>query len=986
MSVGPRFVLAAAPFLFAACARTAGVQAPQPEPGPAPTAPVPTVDLTTAPPAEPRPVAPASTAAQLGLMPLEVTGVRAFRQMHPTFDGRGVLIAILDSGTDPGILGLQTTTLGERKILDLRDFSGEGNVALSPVRPDARDRIALAEGVTLVGAGVVAAVAVDSSWFGGVLHELSFGGAPAADFNRNGSNRDRYGIVVVRSASGWVAFVDANGDGSLADETPVADYLVRGETFTFSSRFAPRGRGPITAALNITEEPGASGPVLAVFLDNSGHGSHTAGIASAHDLYGVRGFDGVAPGAQIIALKIANNARGGVSTNGSMLRAMEYAASFAEARHLPLVMNLSFGIGNEDESHAVMDSVVNAFLLAHPSVVFAIAAGNDGPGTSTMGLPGSAELALTSGAVYPGVFAPVQFGGPSPDLLGWWGSRGGEMAKPDLVTPGLAYSSVPRWNTGEEIKLGTSMASPHTAGLAALLVSADVQEGRAVNAAEIVQALRTSGRRFGGESAVDQGSGVPRIEAAYQWLRAGHAVTRYRVQVLPLPRTLPAGRPMFLSAGPEGNAPEVRTADRPSAAYRRDGLAGTADTVQRFRVTRVPDRLPTHRSQVYRLVTDGAWLRPVQPTVTVDSLSGSAVIEVRYDASRLTRSGRYVGTVTGVPDADTAAGPAFVLVSTVIVPDSAAGRVVASSGRKLPAGSAARYYLEVPPSASGLSLRLTMRDSAAPGTLSLFEPSGRPARGQESVDVGGSDGARATMNVSANDLTPGVWEAVMQALPGHDVTFDLRATSPAVRIESVDSGASGSMVVFASSAAVDTSLTVTAEQLGVTTAWNAAIEHGAPYQRAFEAPAWATAVIVEVQVTPQLWDQVTDFAISVFDPDGAQLGNGPMNYDYHRVKTDLPARRGSYPVTVELFPGFALPDPPARVEAAVRVSFVGAPRPLALADPALRIAAGGSATVRLPRADAYPLSEDWSPLVRVRAAARADDWVVLERTFVQLAR
>src|SRR2546430_16291224 len=73
-----------------------------------------------------------------------------------------------------------------------------------------------------------------------------------------------------------------------------------------------------------------------------------------------------------LGLKIANSARGGISVTGSMQRAMEYAARYAEQRNLPLVLNLSFGVGNEFEGQAVIDSIVDAFLVAHPAVVFKI--------------------------------------------------------------------------------------------------------------------------------------------------------------------------------------------------------------------------------------------------------------------------------------------------------------------------------------------------------------------------------------------------------------------------------------------------------------------------------------------------------------------------------------------------------------------------------------------------------------------------------------
>src|SRR5207247_7557501 len=136
-------------------------------------------------------------------------------------------------------------------------------------------------------------------------------------------------------------------------------------------------------------------------------------------------------------LKIATSARGGVPGQGSMMGAIGSAARYAAQRNLPLVLNMSFGVGNEHEGRAVIDSIIDAFLLTHPGAVFTISAGNDGPGLSTVGFPGSADLALSVGATYPGVFAAAPQPGvpPARDVLGWFGSRGGELAKPDIVPP-----------------------------------------------------------------------------------------------------------------------------------------------------------------------------------------------------------------------------------------------------------------------------------------------------------------------------------------------------------------------------------------------------------------------------------------------------------------------------------------------------------------------------------------------------------------------
>ncbi|HEV8383170.1 MAG TPA: S8 family serine peptidase [Gemmatimonadales bacterium] len=906
--------------LGAACASTKAITKPTPVKPPPASTPAIVPDVSRA--ATPHPAIDPAVAYMFGLMPLKSTGVDFFRSLHPTYDGRGVLIAILDSGIDPGVPGLVVTSTGAPKIIELRDFSGEGRVVLSAFPAPTESE--------LKGAARIGRLTTATTWYRGVFRELPLGRPPAGDVNGNGRNTDEFPVVVVKASDGWVAFLDSNLDGSFEDEMPLHDYRQGREMVAL-------GKKPIDIVANFNESDGA--PVLDLFFDTSGHGTHVAGIAAGYNLFDVAGFNGVAPGAQIIGLKIANNARGGVTVHGSMMRAIDYAARYAAQRNMPLVLNMSFGVGNEHEGRAVIDSIIDAFLLTHPDAVFAISAGNDGPGWSTLGFPGSADLALSVGAAYPGVFtAPPQPGvPPARDVLGWFSSRGGELAKPDIVTPGVAFSSVPRWDIGNEIKGGTSMASPHAAGLAACLVSALAQEGRRAMAADIVQALRVSARPFNGARIIDDGAGMPVLETAYEWLEGGH----------------------------QGSIYAVKAATGVTAAFRRNGFAGQQDSVETFTVR----HLAGLRAAEFALRANVPWLSVDN---SVDAAPRATQIDVTYSRSALTAPGVYVGTVTAFNPRDIVAGPLFTLVNTVIIPTDLTTKVLFDERRVVGPATVQRYFLRVSPAGATLRATVTLPDSLSQeATVRLYEPNGAPARtAPDDIDIGQQQPGTAVITVRAEDLVVGVYELDVVAPPLTAATATIRAELGPVALSPTPSPTPSGTTLEASSVTTGQGSTASGEvvyRLVGAERGYAIAGRGQPAESLHvRAPPWAKRMEVDLEVPADLWDELTDLSVTVYDSTGQQVrgGNEPINYAFGRMSLALSDSTIGIPLTIEFYPAFArLPGHSWRGTA--RVRFLGPDEPIGEGG-ALSVVAGGRSVIRLPNPPSLDMPEGFGTLIETR--------------------
>ncbi|MEV0980831.1 S8 family serine peptidase [Streptomyces sp. NPDC049915] len=235
--------------------------------------------------------------------------------------------------------------------------------------------------------------------------------------------------------------------------------------------------------------------------DHFGHGTHVASIAAGTGAKSKGTFKGVAPGARILNGKVLDD--NGSGDDSGILAGMEWAAQQGAD-----VVNLSLG-GYDTPDIDPLEAEVDK-LSADKGILFAIAAGNEGP--ESVGSPGSADAALTVGAV-DGKDKLADFSSTGPRV-------GDGAIKPDVTAPGVditaaaAKGSVIDREVGENPAgyltiSGTSMATPHVAGAAALLK----QEHPDWGYAELKGAL-TGSAKGGAYTPFQQGSGRIAVDRA----------------------------------------------------------------------------------------------------------------------------------------------------------------------------------------------------------------------------------------------------------------------------------------------------------------------------------------------------------------------------------------------------------------------------------------------------------------------------------------
>ncbi|MFC5786802.1 S8 family peptidase [Streptomyces aureus] len=192
-------------------------------------------------------------------------------------------------------------------------------------------------------------------------------------------------------------------------------------------------------------------------LDKNGHGTHVASTIAGSGAASDGAYKGVAPGAQLLVGKVLSNA--GSGSDSGIIDGMEWAK--AEGAD---VVSMSLGSSVSDDGTDPMAQAVDA-LSADGGPLFVIAAGNS-TSQYTIGAPGSAEKALTVASVTK-TDQRSSFSSQGP----LYGTNG---LKPDISAPGsgitaAASQAVPNTTSMYRTMSGTSMATPHVAGAAAIL-------------------------------------------------------------------------------------------------------------------------------------------------------------------------------------------------------------------------------------------------------------------------------------------------------------------------------------------------------------------------------------------------------------------------------------------------------------------------------------------------------------------------------------
>ena len=826
---------------------------------------------------------------------LKNTGVEDFLKKYPQYDGRGTIIFVLDTGLDMGIDGLKRTSTDQVKVIDVQDFTGEGDINFVPAEIKEENNVKYfidEKGVYKVaGVDKLSYKPEDDKYYIGVLPEkLWFNSTSGVrDVNGNGNENDQFYFVTFKTKTDgkefWVLYLDTNLNGDLSDEKPFRNYKENFDSFVIPNA---KGLPRFTMGVNIFPEEKR----VSFFFDDGGHGTHCSGITAGFKI-GEQQLNGVAPGANLIGLKIGNNNYpGGATVTESMKNAYLYADKISKEKKEPCIVTMSFGIGSEIEDQSDMEKFLEDLTAKNPYLYICTSNGNDGPGISTAGLPASSYAVLSSGAALAEEVGNDLYGAMTgKDIILHFSSRGGEVRKPDIISPGAAVSTIPNY-AGGDVSWGTSMASPYSAGVVSLLLSAakvDFPDVK-IPAPFLFKVIRESATKLSGYTHLDQGGGYINAAKAYEllakYIKAGE-IGKFET---------------YTTTSFAPNMPKQQAQN----LYIRNGAYIKSTDSFTFTIKRNNFLKQDKFYRIYNIKSDSDWLIPTQRKLHLRN-DQNGFVNVKLDRSKMTEPGLYNGMIYAAR-ADQSNNPEFEMMATVVIPyqfNNQNDYSIISEDQELAPGILKRYFLEVPYGSSVLHLRFSAEENKfASARFIVHDPNGTA----QMFGIFNAQGTEDFVDRYLTNLEPGVYELVVLG------NFNSKANSTFNMLAEVDGikrmdenllGEKNHSIQLENIFDKVCTYNVSGEISGYQKEYEVHMDSVKTYDIPFVLKKGETSKIFNVEISKEDFNKVTDFTYVVYDSSGKTLSAGGLSYRTGEISIDNNFKNDLTKLKLVLIPAYA---------------------------------------------------------------------------------
>jgi tripeptidyl-peptidase-2 len=471
--------------------------------------------------------------------------------------------------------------------------------------------------------------------------------------------------VVFHDGEKWRVAIDKDESGDLRQAKLLTNFSDEHQYDSFG----------VDSMLNYSVNIYDEGQVLSIVTCAGSHGTHVAGITGAHFPEQPE-LDGVAPGCQLVSLKIGDTRLGSMETGQGLVR-----AAIEMARLKVDLANMSYGEAASLPNYGRFMDVLTNDVVNKNGTIFVTSAGNAGPALTTVGVPGSFDEVIAVGAYVTHSMMEAEYAmlDNVTERPYTWSSRGPTADGDDgvdIYAPGAAITCVPQYTIQKsQLMNGTSMASPNCCGSVALLVSALKQKGQPFTPYQVKAAIKHTGKNIGDFMQV----GLIQVEKAWEYLT--HALKDNLVSSLHY---------------------NVVIKDRNNA--RGVYLREPAETSQLQEITvQVTPKYPKHDDPTQNptkfgmemqlsLECSAEWISA--PNYMIMASSGRGM-NIRVDPTNL-KPGFHYGTIAAYDTANPSLGAVFKIPVSVCKADVAQSNVVQYNNLRFRSGDIVRNFIQVP--------------------------------------------------------------------------------------------------------------------------------------------------------------------------------------------------------------------------------------------------------------------------------------------------